>query len=1026
MKFIDVVSNIATGRQFTNNLKFFHPKASSLVDGLKIDCELEIPQGIDTPKSRHIDNEQGGAQKSQRLIKSYKRHFPPYFENTNPKRQNSNNCSLEQSVLEEDNTSKDVSLKKPLEITLNQNSLLNYNPMRKLYKKGKSARGSVTNLLHQNNSSCCSTNISQINNDLLKGSTIYRKKSKTNTPKETDKNTKVKISIGKLKMPQTVKGLTNGLKESFSGISTPIERPKSTRRLNYQKHQSFSILNEKELSVPRKEKSPNPSLTPKSITKPASMLINYPNVISPRASGKHIEHSLHSMFSILGIKNKREDELKQPNSAQTISTKKSKFPLEKSGLENNISYRNFAGESNRAIEQQEGAEGIKSYRYQTKYQQKYREDNQNELKKVLKHLNISKVRDNSRIISNCVGAHQTPKSKKSMNGANQHIKTISEVIDSSKDMTKVEHENVQPESILKITKKSEKLTKEPGLTGVQTIVQKTNMQTKQISLASNIKNSLSSQNEVEQKNHKHESRTERNKADGKINQEQYSDKPGKPSKFSCNKYAIGSIHNELISKVSIIDMAHQKKDHNIKMNLKHRKNSRSLFTGNHTNNILRNVEIPQSLSSMPKKSGFISNRSPASIPITNVEIHKDSKKGHSLKNSSSLQNLKEPDYTMSSQMGDFDSNSEYEQLRKKLRDINKESFKMYNCSVSTTLDHYRITKIIGKGSFGIVYLAIHLLTGFYVAIKTIEKRYIQDEYSRRKVLQEIEILRLINHPNVNQLLEIFEDDECVFMVLEYASNGDLLSFIKRKGRISEDVARRLFVQVVDGLRHCHSKQILHRDVKPDNILLDQDFNVKLCDFGVSRFIVAGELINEQCGTPAYIAPEIIHNEGYEGFYADIWSLGVSLYAAVTGSIPFLANNLEELHKAIFSCQYTFPEYLTPECQDVIRKMIVLDPYSRISIAEIRSHEWFKINNTKYDELNTPNFKGRSSANPSYSTNTSTVDFDKDTNTNLNIIEDVVKMTEELGYPKEYIINSIHQSRCNHASACYHLLSKEFR
>lgn len=181
------------------------------------------------------------------------------------------------------------------------------------------------------------------------------------------------------------------------------------------------------------------------------------------------------------------------------------------------------------------------------------------------------------------------------------------------------------------------------------------------------------------------------------------------------------------------------------------------------------------------------------------------------------------------------------------------------------MEYYKIIKPIGKGAFGKVSLGIHKLSGKNVAIKTIEKEYLQDDYSRKKLLREIYILKKIKHINVIRLLEVFETATQVLMVMEYAGGGDLLHYVKSKKFLTEKVARPVFRQVVYGLAHIHSRNVLHRDIKLDNMLLDSDGAVKICDFGVSKIIDKNKTINDQCGTPAYIAPEIITNEVFFTF-----------------------------------------------------------------------------------------------------------------------------------------------------------------
>ncbi len=229
----------------------------------------------------------------------------------------------------------------------------------------------------------------------------------------------------------------------------------------------------------------------------------------------------------------------------------------------------------------------------------------------------------------------------------------------------------------------------------------------------------------------------------------------------------------------------------------------------------------------------------------------------------------------------------------------------------TTHEYYKFVKLIGKGAFGKVTLGIHKLTGKYVAIKSIDKECLKDEFSKKKVLREIYILKKLRHVNIIRLLEVFETPRHVLIVMEYAENGDLLHSVKQKKRLPEDQAASIFRQVVYGLAHIHSRNVLHRDVKLDNILLDSEGGVKICDFGVSKIIDKTAVIYDQCGTPAYIAPEIISDVGYKGFYVDHWSLGVLLYAMLCGTVPFKATNMEALHEMVKKGKFTFVADISP-------------------------------------------------------------------------------------------------------------------
>ena len=154
----------------------------------------------------------------------------------------------------------------------------------------------------------------------------------------------------------------------------------------------------------------------------------------------------------------------------------------------------------------------------------------------------------------------------------------------------------------------------------------------------------------------------------------------------------------------------------------------------------------------------------------------------------------------------------------------------------TSLDFYKFVEMIGKGAFGKVMLGIHKLTGRYVAIKAIDKTYMQDTYSKQKVMQEVYILQKIRHSNIIRLYEVFESSKHMLLVMEYAGGGDLLQFVKSKSKLDEKVAKSYFKQIVFGLAHCHCRSVLHRDIKLDNVLMDTEGGIKICDFGVSRLI----------------------------------------------------------------------------------------------------------------------------------------------------------------------------------------------
>jgi serine/threonine protein kinase len=228
-----------------------------------------------------------------------------------------------------------------------------------------------------------------------------------------------------------------------------------------------------------------------------------------------------------------------------------------------------------------------------------------------------------------------------------------------------------------------------------------------------------------------------------------------------------------------------------------------------------------------------------------------------------------------------------------------------------------------------------------VAIKSISKEYLTDEQSKHKVMQEFSILKQLRHPSVIRFYETFESTKHILFVMELCAGGDLLNYVRKRKRLKENMAKSIFKHLIEGLEHCHSRSILHRDIKLDNVLLNGVGDIKICDFGVSKIVKKCVRMTEQCGTPAYIAPEILRDKGYEGFGVDIWSAGVALFAMLYGTVPFKANNMKELHKMIMKGKYNLKEDISIEARDLLRRMLEVDPNKRISIDEIYNAKWFE-------------------------------------------------------------------------------------
>jgi hypothetical protein len=217
----------------------------------------------------------------------------------------------------------------------------------------------------------------------------------------------------------------------------------------------------------------------------------------------------------------------------------------------------------------------------------------------------------------------------------------------------------------------------------------------------------------------------------------------------------------------------------------------------------------------------------------------------------------------------------------------------------TNQKFYKFEREIAQGYYGRIMLAHSILANKPVAIKCFDKSAISSPNAARKIQQEIAAHKLASdHPNICQLYETFEDEQCIYMVLEYADGGDLATRIKRLGRMQEAELISLLKQMLSVLQYLQNKQLLHRDIKLENILINSNSEIKLCDFGIAVSMQPSRVITEHVGTPVYLAPEVVSDNGYSGFKSDIWSLGVACFIALTGDIPFKGGSLEKLEESI--------------------------------------------------------------------------------------------------------------------------------
>ena len=310
---------------------------------------------------------------------------------------------------------------------------------------------------------------------------------------------------------------------------------------------------------------------------------------------------------------------------------------------------------------------------------------------------------------------------------------------------------------------------------------------------------------------------------------------------------------------------------------------------------------------------------------------------------------------------------------KKLSDYIKNYYKNNKKYPETNLNFYKYGRLIGQGAFGKVNLGLNVLTGRVVAIKSFNKSNLNsNSENMKKIKYETNLMKKLNHPNITKILELFEDKEYILIIMEYINGGNLFSFLKKHRKVSEKTAKLLYRQIILGIKYMHEQGIVHRDIKLENILIDLNNNIKICDFGIGRVLSSPEQpLFDQCGTPMYIAPEILlcsKEKGYKGFPVDIWSSGIVLYILLSGTLPFSFknsssslsesnesnlsednNNNTELQYSIINKEPKEIENISKEAEDLLKKILKKNPEKRITCEEILNHPWMKgiSDNNKY-------------------------------------------------------------------------------
>ena len=257
----------------------------------------------------------------------------------------------------------------------------------------------------------------------------------------------------------------------------------------------------------------------------------------------------------------------------------------------------------------------------------------------------------------------------------------------------------------------------------------------------------------------------------------------------------------------------------------------------------------------------------------------------------------------------------------------------------TAMEFYSIGRVLGEGAFGKVKLANHNLSGEKVAVKIFEKFKIRDDSARKRVIREIRNLQRIQHPSIIKLFEVIDSAKRMCLVIEYANGGDLCKYVRQKRRLDENEARRLLAQIACGIHICHANNVVHRDIKLENCLLDSRRICKIVDFGFSTAFRPGQKLKTFCGSPSYAAPEIISRKPYIGPPVDVWSLGVLLFGMLAGYFPFQGDTADDLYRRVLRGDFKPPNFISRESRDLLRRMLTVDPTRRATIGDVLNHPW---------------------------------------------------------------------------------------
>lgn len=309
------------------------------------------------------------------------------------------------------------------------------------------------------------------------------------------------------------------------------------------------------------------------------------------------------------------------------------------------------------------------------------------------------------------------------------------------------------------------------------------------------------------------------------------------------------------------------------------------------------------------------------------------------------------------------------------------------------MEEYTLGRQLGQGAYAIVKYAVHKQTNRKVAIKTYDKVRLLDPNRKKNVTREIKILSKLDHPHIAKMFETIDTPRQLHLVLEYSPGGSLHYYMKRSPNryLAEIEAKRLFRQVLSAMEYCHALNVTHRDLKLENILLDDRRNIKIIDFGFATCFPNDKKVKIFCGTPSYMSPEIVARKEYCGPPADVWALGVLLFVMLSGIYPFKGRDDKDLYRKILKGQFEIPQVISAAPRNLINRMMSLDPVRRPSVKELLSDAWLNgLGLHMSIDLKAPISR------------TSSTTFSESKAIDL----DIVSKIKQMGYAEDYVIREL--------------------